>query len=304
MYTQKFQPDEMDISAELAARLVAEQFPRWSGQRVRPVERQGTWCVNYRLGGSMVIRLPRVLGWGLGPVLENGILARMAPYLPVEVPELLGLGRPTAEYPSTWGVLRWIDGDITGEGQLTEPVLFAADLAAFLRALRKVDLPDRPPAYRGRPLAALHHETITAINQAGGLIDTGTAAAIWEQALALPGWDGPDTWIHSDLMPGNLMTRSGRLSAVIDFDGACIGDPSEDLTVAWMVLPAQVRPAFRNAVAVDNATWLRGRARALSGAIGGLLYYGNGLNQAMHDNAARTIREVLNDCHSSREHDR
>jgi len=42
------------------------------------------------------------------------------------------------------------------------------------------------------------------------------------------------------------MTRSGRLSAVIDFDGACIGDPSEDLTVAWMVLPAQVRPERRS----------------------------------------------------------
>jgi aminoglycoside phosphotransferase (APT) family kinase protein len=89
---------------------------------------------------------------------------------------------------------------------------------------------------------------------------------------------------------------------VIDFDGACIGDSSEDLTVAWMVLPAQVRPAFRKAVAVDDATWLRSRARALSGAMGGLHYCRNGLNQVMYDNADYTIREVLNDYYSSDEH--
>jgi aminoglycoside phosphotransferase (APT) family kinase protein len=111
-------------------------------------------------------------------------------------------------------------------------------------------------------------------------------AAIWEQALALPDWDGPDTWIHSDHMPGNLITRNGRLAAVIDFDGACIGDPSEDLTVAWMVLPSSVRAAFRQALAIDDATWLRARARAIAGAMGGMHYYGDGLNPAMYNNSA------------------
>jgi aminoglycoside phosphotransferase (APT) family kinase protein len=182
--------------------MISESDKPGNDQLVRPVESQGTWCVNYRLGDDLVIRLPRVPGWGLGPVLENGILARMGPSLPVEVPKLIGLGRPTAEYPNTWGVLRWIYGDVTGEG-LTEPVLFAADLAAFLRALWEVNLPDRPPAYRGQhPLATLHDETIKAINDVHGLIDTDNAATIWEQALALPDWDGPDTWIHSDLMLG------------------------------------------------------------------------------------------------------
>lgn len=301
MYTQKFQAVEIDISADLAARLVADQFLQWADMPIRPVSTQGTWCVTYRLGDDMVIRLPRVPDeGGLGPVLEQGILARMAPFLPVEVPELLGLGQPAAGYPNTWGVLRWIDGDVAVEGQLTAPELFASDLAAFLTALWKVDLPDRLPAYRGQPLATLQDETVAAIDHVRGMIDTGTATTIWEHALSLPDWDGPETWIHSDLMPGNLITRNGRLAAVTDFDGACIGDPSEDLTVAWMVLPAHVRPAFRRASGVDDATWLRSRARALSGAMGGLHYYRDGLNPVMYDNAAYTIREVLSDYYSSR----
>jgi aminoglycoside phosphotransferase (APT) family kinase protein len=103
-----------------------------------------------------------------------------------------------------------------------------------------------------------------------GLIDNDAASAAWNQALRLPAWEGPDVWIHADLMPGNLITRNGRLAAVIDFDSAGLGDPSRDLIVAWMLLPASVRPAFKCATGVDDANRLRGRARALSMAMGHL----------------------------------
>ena len=59
MYTQKFQGVEFDISGDLAARLIAEQFPQWAGLPIRPVATR-TWRVNYRLGDDLVIRLPRV----------------------------------------------------------------------------------------------------------------------------------------------------------------------------------------------------------------------------------------------------
>jgi hypothetical protein len=65
-----------------------------------------------------------------------------------------------------------------------------------------------------------------------------------------------------------------------------------------MLLPAQVRPTFRRATGVDDATWLRGRARALSIALGHLDYYRD-LNPVMADNARYTIREVLDDYSSS-----
>lgn len=55
VYAQKFQAVEFDICADLAARLIAEQFPRWAGLPVWPVGTQGTWRVNYRLGDELVL---------------------------------------------------------------------------------------------------------------------------------------------------------------------------------------------------------------------------------------------------------
>jgi aminoglycoside phosphotransferase (APT) family kinase protein len=81
---------------------------------------------------------------------------------------------------------------------------------------------------------------------------------------------------------------------VIDLDCAGIGDPAQDLIVAWMLLPAQVRPAFRRAIGVDDVTWLRGRARALSMALGHLPYYKD-TNPGLAANARYTIGEVLTD---------
>jgi hypothetical protein len=53
-----------------------------------------------------------------------------------------------------------------------------------------------------------------------------------------------------------------------------------------------------NLITTDDATWLRGRARALSGAMGGLRY-DQDRNPVMADNARYTIREVLDDYRSS-----
>jgi aminoglycoside phosphotransferase (APT) family kinase protein len=301
----KLHAGEIDISAGLAARLIAGQFPQWAGLPVRPVSSAGTECVLYRLGHNLVIRLPRRPGESLDAILTQGVLSRLAPLLPVPVPALIAEGRPTAQYPASWGVLRWLDGDTPVEGHLVEPDLLAEDLAGFLRALwtidlSKADLVDRPPAYRGGPLADQHEFTIDVIEQLRGLIDTAAARAIWDHAARLPRWDGPQTWIHADMMPGNVVTRNGRLAAVIDFAAAGPGDPSQDLIVAWMLLPASARPAFRRATGADDATWLRGRARALSMALGHLDYYCD-TNPVMADNARYTIREILADYHGIRD---
>jgi aminoglycoside phosphotransferase (APT) family kinase protein len=299
MQALKLHDGEIDISAQLAGRLIAGQFPHWAGLPVRPVSSAGTECVLYRLGDDLVIRLPRRPGESLDAILTQGALSRLAPLLPVPVPALIAQGQPTAEYPASWGVLRWLDGDTPVEGHLAEPGLLAADLAGFLRALwnvdlSKADLADSPPAYRGGPLADRQGFTIDAIEQLHGVIDTDAARAIWDRAALLPPWDGPDTWIHADMMPGNVVTRNGRLAGVIDFSTAGIGDPSQDLIVAWMLLPASVRPAFRRATGVDDATWLRGRAGALSMALGHLDYYSD-TNPVMADNARYTIGEIFAD---------
>jgi aminoglycoside phosphotransferase (APT) family kinase protein len=91
-----------------------------------------------------------------------------------------------------------------------------------------------------------------------------------------------------------VLVREGRLSAVIDWGAAGVGDPTVDLIVAWNLLPAHVRPLFREALAVDEDTWLRGRAWALSISIIQLPYYQH-TNPVLAANSRHVVTEVLAD---------
>jgi aminoglycoside phosphotransferase (APT) family kinase protein len=141
---------------------------------------------------------------------------------------------------------------------------------------------------------ARHEFTLDAIGRLHGQIDTAAARSGWDHAVQRGQRHAPDVWIHADMMPGNVLVAHDRLAAVIDFECAGLGDPSQDLIVAWMLLAAEVRPAFRAATGVDDATWIRSRARALSMALGNLDYYRD-TNPVMADNARYTIGEVLDD---------
>ncbi|MEJ7744588.1 MAG: phosphotransferase [Nocardioidaceae bacterium] len=96
--------------------------------------------------------------------------------------------------------------------------------------------------------------------------DLDAAEQIWAEAMKLPGTTDRATprWYHGDLAAENLLVRDGALTAVLDFGGLSVGDPTVDLVVAWEVLDSPARELFRRQVGVDDATWLRGRAWALS----------------------------------------
>jgi aminoglycoside phosphotransferase (APT) family kinase protein len=284
--------DEADIDTPLVRRLITAQFPRWTDLPVTPVASSGTDNAMYRLGEDKAVRLPRIPA-AVGNILrENHWLPRLAPGLPVPIPGPLGLGVPGEGYPWNWSVVRWLDGENPVAGQVTGPL--AQDLAGFVLALRRTDPADAPRQGRGCPLAERDTHTREAIGQLHGIIDTDAVTRIWDQALKLPAWPGPDMWSHGDLSPGNVLVRDGRLSAVIDLAGVGTGDPTVDLIVAWNLLPAEARDAFRMALDVDDETWLRGRAWALSISLIQLPYYQH-TNPVLAENSRHVIREVLTD---------
>lgn len=216
--------------------------------------------------------------------------------LPTPVPEVLGAGEPAEGYPWPWSVYRWLAGENPQAGALGEPTLLAKDLAGFVAAMWSVTLPGAPRAYRGGPLASLDASTRAAIEELRGIpeegVDCDAVAAVWADALAAPGGDGPPVWLHADLMPGNLLVDGGRLTAVIDFGCTGVGDPACDLFPAWNLLPPDARRVFREALDVDDAMWRRGRGRTLSQALIALPYYRT-TNPTMARNARHVIRAVL-----------
>ena len=282
--------DEADIDTALVRRLVAGRFPEWADLPIEPVPSSGTDHAMFRLGDELAVRLPRRPGAAQDVERERRWLPRLAPNLPVTVPEPVAMGGPAEGYPHPWAVCRWLPGT----NPATADDGFASDLAAFVHALREVAPADAPAASRGVPLATRDEPTRAALAQSADLVDTAPLTRLWDEALRLPAWDGRPTWLHGDLSPGNLLVRHGRLSAVIDWSTAGVGDPTVDLVVAWNLLPAGTRAAFRAAVAADEVTWLRGRAWAMSIAIIQLPYYVE-TNPALAANSRHVLEQVLAD---------
>ena len=266
--------DAVRIDAELVRRLVAGQFPAWAGLPVTPVAKAGWDNDTYRLGDAMSVRLPRYERWVGQVEREQTWLPRLAPQLPLPIPEPLARGAPAEGYPFPWSVLRWLDGEPATTTPPADPHALALDLAGFLAALQRIDAAGGPPpewsnGFRGCALddprdspvvASRVHAMIAALD---GLLDTGPVIAAWEAALAAPPYAGPPVWVHGDPAPGNLLLRDGRLAAVIDFGTLAVGDPAVDLIAAWQVVAPEARAAFRSALGVDDATWARGRGWGL-----------------------------------------
>ena len=288
----KMHADEVDINALLVKQLVSKQFPCWTKLSIKSVESAGTSNAIYRLGDDMSVRLPRIPSAVDSVNTEFVWLPKLASCLPLPVPTPLVIGKPSEDYPWHWTICQWVEGHNPVEGQLAEPLIFATDLAKFILALHEINLPDGPPSERGKPLIVQDEEARIAIDALHGKIDTNAALVAWEEALRVPQWDGRPVWIHGDLMPGNLLIKNNRLSAVIDFSCLGVGDPAIDLIIAWNLLPAHSREIFRRELHVNDATWARGRGWALSMALIQLPYYEH-TNPVMAANARDTINEVL-----------
>ncbi|CAM5639169.1 Phosphotransferase OS=Streptomyces fumanus OX=67302 GN=GCM10018772_18160 PE=3 SV=1 [Streptomyces fumanus] len=197
------------IDGELVRRLVAGRFPEWAGLPVERFPSGGTVNAVYRLGADLAVRLPLTESGAGDVALERQWLPRLAPHLPVAVPEVLGHGEPAEGFPWPWSVYRWLPGENPRAGALDDPVALAGDLAGFVTAMRSITLPGAPRAHRGGPLGLLDAGTRAAIAELRLLpqegVDCDAVTAVWEEALRGPGRDGPEVWLHADLMPGNLL---------------------------------------------------------------------------------------------------
>lgn len=269
----KLHEDELEIDTHLVQRLVAAQFPKWAALPLEPLPVGGTDNAIFRLGEELSVRLPRH-EVSTGPLAkELRWLPQLAPHLPFAIPAPVAHGRPSAEYPWQWAVYRWLDGEDATVAPL-DLHRAAVDLAELIAALQRIDPADGPPpGGRGGPLAPRDEYVHAAIGALGDLIDAAAVTKAWDDALRAPDWDRPPVWVHGDLDARNLLVGDGRISGVLDFGSCCVGDPACDVKVAWAVLDAETRPLFRERLAIDDATWARGRGWALSQALIALPYY-------------------------------
>jgi len=282
------------IDATLVKQLIRAQFPQWAELPVAPVENGGWDNRTFRLGDSLSVRLPSALPYVVQVEKEHRWLPVLGPHLPLPIPVPLGLGAPGAGYPWPWSIYGWLDGKPASAAPVGDLDRFAADLAHFLVALRSIDARNGPVAgshnfHRGGSLMVYDTETRGSIARLADMIDVTLAREVWETALTTS-WQGPAAWVHGDVAETNLLVKEGRLSAVVDFGCAGVGDPSCDLVIAWTFLDPASREEFRAAVALDPATWKRARGWAIWKALITLVQL-----RDTDPNQAKKARQIIHD---------
>lgn len=264
--------DQVDVDEGIVRGLIARQHPRWAGLPIAEVASIGTVNAVYRLGDELCVRLPLLPQGAASLARELEWLPWLANRLPVPVPEPVAVGEPDDGFALPWAVYRWLPGtpavDVAPGG-----AALAEDLAAAVAAIRSLDPTGAPRAENRWALRHLDpgiREHLPHLAADG--VDVARTTAAWDEALAAPASDGPPTWVHGDLLAANLLVADGRLVGLLDWGGSGTGDPASDLYPAW-VLDRVGRERFRTALAVDDATWARGRGWALRTPISGLPYY-------------------------------
>ncbi len=296
MTRPRMHANEVEANPTLVRRLLAGQFPQWSDLPIEPVASYGTDHHIYRLGEHLAVRLP-CIDWAAPQAAKVAEwLPKLAPHLPLAVPAPQATGRPAEGYPFAWSVVTWLPGE-SAIGAIPDLERAAVDLGNFIAALRRIDSTGAPPrsrGARGSPLAELDEAVRRSIVLLGARIDGETTLRSWEVSLAAPAWKRSEVWIHGDLLPGNLLVKDGRLTAVIDFGLLNTGDPACDLLPAWNLFEGRSRGRFRTVLQADDASWVRGRGWALAQAVMALPYYWD-TNPGVVRQALHALAQVLAD---------
>lgn len=260
---------EVDVSPDLVRRLLAAQHPDLAHLVVKLMT-HGWDNVMYRVGDELAARLPRR---AMGARLighEQRWLPVLQPRLPLPVPAPVRTGQPGLGYPWPWSVVPFIPGQVAARTPPANPHGAAVSMGRFLAALHTAAPPEAPlHTTRGVPLANRAGAVAENLDALAGRAGHAAVMRVWEAAVAAPGWDGPPLWLHGDLHPANILVHRGRISGVIDFGDLTSGDPAADLSIAWMLLPAQHHEVFQNAYRAaaahpaDGACWARAKGWAL-----------------------------------------
>jgi aminoglycoside phosphotransferase (APT) family kinase protein len=292
---------EVTVDAELATRLIREQFP---DVELRSISLLGEGWDNtmWLLDGEWVFRFPRRSSVLAGIQNELRLLPRLAPLLPLAIPLPELVGEPSDAFPWPFYGCRLIPGRELADAELDDAALthLARPLAEFLRELHALDLDaDLPVDPVGRanmtrrvPRTRQYLEEVVSLGlwRPPPVVDE-----LLEAASELPDVE-PTATCHGDLHLRHLLVDArGVPTGVIDWIDLSRNDPCVDLVLYWAALPPDGRSEFLavyGAVAEEQLL----RARILSLFLCGVLaVYGEherrpSLKRAALEGLARTCR--------------
>jgi aminoglycoside phosphotransferase (APT) family kinase protein len=260
---------EVVIDEVLVQALLAEQFPELDGSSARFLGEgwdNSVWVVEE----SWAFRFPRRAAAVPLVSRELAVLPRIAPLVPVPIPVPSFVGEPGERYPWPFFGAPLLPGREPANAALTDEAReeLGAELGRFLRLLHRIEIDTELPVDPNRradmsfrvPRA---RECLAEIRAAGIWRPPARVEPMLEAAFRLPPSD-TEVVLHGDLHLRHILVSERRLSAVIDWGDACMGDPSIDLQLVWCLLPPTGRQRFVEVYgAIGEQRLLRARATAL-----------------------------------------
>jgi aminoglycoside phosphotransferase (APT) family kinase protein len=292
---------EVVVGAGLARRLIADQFPAVELASLRLLA-EGWDNTVWLAGERWVFRFPRRELALPGFDRELAVLPRLAPLLPLPIPDPVFRGRPAHGFPWPFYGAALIAGREVADAALDDEARarLARPLGEFLRALH--DTPSGPPnptavggalpvdPFGRADMAKRVPQTAARFAEVEGLgVWRAPAAAreIVDAAAGLPAAE-PSVVAHGDLHVRHLLVgEDGAAAGVIDWGDVCRADPAIDLPLYWYLLPPEARPAFLAAYGPVTEEALL-RARVLS-----LLLSGTHAVYARHHGMTALEREAV-----------
>lgn len=289
--------NQLILSEEDAAFLVAQRFPEYRGHVIRRLDTSGTVNAIFRVGEEAAARFP-LLGHdanGTDPTSahEASAMEEFLQASPFPGPRPLGIAEPSVTCPGGWSLQSWLPGVTPSPHSHESSDGFAEDLATLITALRLHPTGGRTFAGTGRGGLLQEHDgwVEECLRQSRGLLDVGPLRKLWEHFRTLSP-AGADVMNHGDLIPANLLVDGERLSGVLDPGGFGPADPALDLVAAWHLLDERRRRRFRERLGVGDEEWERGAGWAFEQAIG-LVWYYRETNPSMAELGRSTLGRLL-----------
>ncbi|MED1203340.1 phosphotransferase [Heyndrickxia acidicola] len=245
-------PEEI-MTEQQAVLLIEEQFPKLIPARVELLG-EGFDNTVFTVNDDYVFRFPRRSMAVELLRAERRLLPRIAPLLPIAIPEPLFAGSPSGGFPWLFLGYKKVNGQTPSNLTREERLQSVEPLARFLRELHQFPVEQAgllgvPKDELGRlNLVKRKPKLLANLEKLHKLGLYSKLANIVQFAEGLPE-DGSDSTeaalVHGDLHIRNILVDSkGAISGVIDWGDVHIGHPALDLSLVYSFFPSEGRERF------------------------------------------------------------
>ena len=251
---------EFELSEELAASIIDEQFPYLAPAELTPFG-EGWDNTAFIVNRKYVFRFPRREMGAEAMELELAVLPQLGDRLLLSIPELAYIGSSSERFPWRFSGYLRLPGETVCQLDWSDSqrCQAAPKLAAFLRELHSIgeseamqmgadfDRIERTaiPKRTQRAMESLEQVDALGFATRPSLIRDGLKS-IERDPPTTAGENGrPRVLVHGDLYVRHLLAdRDGCLSGVIDWGDVHCGDPAIDLAIAITFFPPPAREIF------------------------------------------------------------